>query len=127
MHKALKYSLLIILSLNLNYISFSQKISISNAEKHKYLNEFMEFLSIPNVVTDTLGINQNAKFIGKMLENRGIIPKYLDGYTNGMPPVIFGEVNVGATKTIVFYAHYDGQPANPNNWAEGLKHYNPKL
>ena len=31
---------------------------------------------------------------------------------------MFGEVRTpGATRTIGFYAHYDGQPLNPNEWA----------
>ena len=31
----------------------------------------------------------------------------------------------GAKKTIVFYAHYDGQPVNPKQWAEGLQPFVP--
>ncbi len=123
----LKINLLALLFIFSNLIVFSQKASISEPQKQAYLTEFMELLSIPNVVTDTVGINQTAQFIGKMMQKRGITPQYLDGYTKGMPPVVFGEVNVGAKETIVFYAHYDGQPVNPNNWAEGLHPFKPKL
>ena len=123
----------IVLSIILGFFllpnSFSQtKIKSYLSENQGVLiNEFMELLSIPNVVTDTIGINQTAQFIGKMMEKRGIQPQFLDGYTKGMPPVVFGEVNAGASKTIIFYAHYDGQPVNPNNWAEGLHPFKPKL
>ncbi len=127
MCKAQKVSLIVFLILLKFSIIFSQKTNISEPEKAEYLAEFMELLSIPNVVTDTIGVNQTAQFIGKMMEKRGIKPQYLDGYTKGMPPVVFGEVNVGAKETIVFYAHYDGQPVNPNNWAEGLHPFKPKL
>ena len=36
----------------------------------------------------------------------------------GANPVVFGEIKApGATRTIVFYAHYDGQPLDPKEWA----------
>ena len=36
----------------------------------------------------------------------------------GGNPVVFGELRTpGATRTIVFYAHYDGQPLDPKEWA----------
>jgi acetylornithine deacetylase/succinyl-diaminopimelate desuccinylase-like protein len=127
MLNSFKIKLLVILFLLANYSIFSQKINISNAEKVNYINEFVEFLSIPNVVSDTVNINKTAQFVGKMMEKRDIKPQYLDGFTKGMPPVVFGEINVGAKETIVFYAHYDGQPVNPNNWAEGLHPFIPKL
>jgi acetylornithine deacetylase/succinyl-diaminopimelate desuccinylase-like protein len=34
------------------------------------------------------------------------------------PPAIFGELKTpGATRTIGFYAHYDGQPVEPSKWS----------
>jgi acetylornithine deacetylase/succinyl-diaminopimelate desuccinylase-like protein len=41
---------------------------------------------------------------------------------------VYGEVlSPGATRTLVFYAHYDGQPVNPAKWAEGLSPFKPQL
>lgn len=92
------------------------------ANEHQLLNEFMGLLSIPNVVYDTIGIQKTAAYIVKMMEDRGIKTQLLDGKTQGIPPAIYGEVMVpNATKTIIFYAHYDGQPVNPNQWAEGIE------
>ena len=43
-------------------------------------------------------------------------------------PKDMAEIKVpGATRTVVFYAHYDGQPVNPKEWAEGLDPWNPVL
>ena len=92
------------------------------ANEHQLLQEFMGLLSIPNVVYDTVGIQKTAAYIAKMMESYGIKPQLLEGKTKGVPPAIFGEINTpNAKKTIIFYAHYDGQPVNPNQWAEGIK------
>src|ERR687891_307720 len=41
-------------------------------------------------------------------------PRLLDG--NG-PPAVYGELTTpGARRTVVFYAHYDGQPVVPEDW-----------
>ena len=96
--------------------------------ERKLLTEFMGLLALPNVVYDTAGILKTADYVADMLKRRGIEPQRLAGRTTGVPPAIYGEVRVpGATKTVVFYAHYDGQPVNPNQWAEGLKPFEPVL
>jgi acetylornithine deacetylase/succinyl-diaminopimelate desuccinylase-like protein len=52
-----------------------------------------------------------------MMELRGIAGVKLVSIP-GSSPVVFGEMRTpGATRTIVFYAHYDGQPLDPKEWA----------
>jgi acetylornithine deacetylase/succinyl-diaminopimelate desuccinylase-like protein len=37
-----------------------------------------------------------------------------------VPPLVWGELKTpGATRTIVFYAHYDGQPVTASEWTNG--------
>ncbi|MEA5405409.1 M20/M25/M40 family metallo-hydrolase [Arcicella sp. DC2W] len=122
-----RYFLLTLLFLNVLTV-FSQSNLVDKtrafrqANEHRLLQEFMGLLSIPNVVYDTVGIQKTANYIVKMMEDRGIKTQKLDAKTKGVPPAIYGEVIVpNATKTLVFYAHYDGQPVNPNQWAEGIK------
>src|SRR5688500_1344670 len=80
------------------------------------LDEFMRFLAIPNVTTDRDGISRNAAALSAMLRARGITPQLLS--VPGANPVVFGEIRTpGATTTLVFYAHYDGQPVDPRQWA----------
>ena len=80
------------------------------------LDEFMRFLAIPNVTTDRDGISRNAAALSAMLRARGITPQLLS--VPGANPVVFGEIRApGATTTLVFYAHYDGQPVDPREWA----------
>ncbi|ADB37913.1 M20/M25/M40 family metallo-hydrolase [Spirosoma linguale] len=96
------------------------------AQETALMDEYREFLSIPNVSADSVNIRKNAAFILQMMKKRGISGVLLDGPTPGSTPAVFGEVRVpGAKKTLVFYAHYDGQPVNPKQWGEGLQPFVP--
>ena len=92
-------------------------------------SEFLSFLKIPNVATDTVNIRKNADFLLQTMQTRGISNvQLLEAGDRKAPPVVYGEFNVtGATKTVVFYAHYDGQPVNPVTWAKGLHPFSPQL
>ena len=90
------------------------------------INEYMEFVSIPNVTKDSANILRNAEFIKTMMESRGIKAEFLTCITPKVNPVVFGEVKVpGAKYTLSFYAHYDGQPVNPAKWTGGLEPFRP--
>jgi acetylornithine deacetylase/succinyl-diaminopimelate desuccinylase-like protein len=95
----------------------------------KIISEFSEFLLLPNIATDPVGLQKNAAFIMTMMEKRGIKKvQLLHATTAGAPPAVYGEVMVaGAKQTLIFYAHYDGQPVNPTQWAKGLEPFYPKL
>jgi acetylornithine deacetylase/succinyl-diaminopimelate desuccinylase-like protein len=54
-------------------------------------------------------------------------PRLLEAADSKVPPVVYGEYNTpGATKTVIFYAHYDGQPTDPKDWT-GSKPWEPVL
>ena len=90
-------------------------------------NDFISFLKIPNVATDTANIRKNADFLVELMNRKGISNVQLLE-ANDVSPVVYGEVNVPrATKTVIFYAHYDGQPVNPATWAKGLHPFLPQL
>ncbi|GAB2569652.1 M20/M25/M40 family metallo-hydrolase [Spirosoma areae] len=90
------------------------------------MDEYRQFLAIPNVSSDSANIRKNAAFIQQMMQQRGIPATLLEGPSPGTGPAVFGEVRTpGATKTVIFYAHYDGQPVNPKQWAEGLQPFTP--
>ncbi|MDI1319676.1 MAG: M20/M25/M40 family metallo-hydrolase [bacterium] len=96
------------------------------AHEQELIAEFREFVSIPNVDADQPNIRRNAEFLLAMMKRRGLAAELLEGKTSATNPAVFAEVKVpGATRTVVFYAHYDGQPVNPKDWAEGLDPWQP--
>jgi acetylornithine deacetylase/succinyl-diaminopimelate desuccinylase-like protein len=96
------------------------------ARETALMDEYRQFLAIPNVSADSVNIRKNAAFIVQMMRQRGIPAQMLNGPTPGTTPAVFGEVRVpNAKKTLIFYAHYDGQPVNPKQWADGLQPFVP--
>src|SRR3990170_970616 len=96
------------------------------ANEHQILAEYFELLSIPNFALDTVNIQKNAECIASLLQKRGVKTQLLPSQTSGTPPAVYGEVLVpGAKRTIVFYAHYDGQTVNPEKWPPDIKPYQP--
>ncbi len=105
-----------------------QKYIADQSNQHQWLKEYVQFLAIPNVLSDSVNILRNANHIHTMLKQLGVKSELLLSGRPNLAPVVFGSVNVpGATNTIAFYAHYDGQPVNPKQWAEGLQPFVPVL
>ncbi len=91
------------------------------ANEYRILQEFVEFLAIPNVASDTENILRNAAHLSEMMKRRGLSPRLLKPKNPKAPPAVYGELLVpGATRTVVLYAHYDGQPTDPNQWTGSL-------
>ena len=84
----------------------------------RIMRELREFLAIPNVASDTENIQKNATRLVQMLEARGIESHLLP--IAGRGPVVYGKlIAPQATRTVIFYAHYDGQPVDPSTWTDG--------
>ena len=80
------------------------------------VREFMELVAIPNVRTDLPNIKRNAEQLRQMLERRGMRPEVWDTPST---PMVYGERLVtGATRTVLFYLHYDGQPVDKARWKQ---------
>ena len=86
------------------------------AHERAILAEYLDFLRVPNVSRDSVNVRRNAALLRDMMERRGLHPRFLE--VQGAAPVVYGEwLTPGATHTYVFYAHYDGQPVTPSEWA----------
>ncbi len=64
----------------------------------------------PSVSAQGLGIEECAELVKTMLEEQGFSAKVMatDGH-----PVVYGEGEGASDKTMLFYLHYDVQPAEP--------------
>jgi len=85
------------------------------AHRPELVRQFSDFLAIPNVAADPASLQRNADFLLEALHHRGVDARLLT--LAGAPPVVFGQIMTpGAQRTLVFYAHYDGQPVTPAEW-----------
>jgi len=84
------------------------------AHQQAIVGELVELLSIPNVAADRDNIRRNAGLLRDLFLKRGFAVETLE---TGGNPLVFAELRApGAQRTILFYAHYDGQPVEPKAW-----------
>ncbi|HKK08656.1 MAG TPA: M20/M25/M40 family metallo-hydrolase, partial [Gemmatimonadota bacterium] len=94
------------------------------AHQAPMVRSLADFVSIPDVASDSANIGRNADWIRARLEERGVRTHVIEA---GGPPVVVGWLpRKGATRTILFYCHYDGQPVDPSRWT-GSKPFEPTL
>ncbi|MBI3568793.1 MAG: M20/M25/M40 family metallo-hydrolase [Gemmatimonadetes bacterium] len=87
-------------------------------ERHEVeiVRELDSLLAIPNNAADRPNIRRNAELLRTMLQRRGVTARILEN--GAAPPAVLGELKApGATRTVILYAHYDGQPVDPKEWA----------
>ena len=98
------------------------------AHERELMDEYREFVAIPNTSVDRANIRRNADYLVAMLKKRGVDARLLTVKAPNSNPYVFGEVKVpGATRTILLYAHFDGMPVNPAQWAPGWEPFTPKF
>ena len=86
-----------------------------SAHEVEIVRELAGLLGVSNVASDTPNIEKSAAAVAAALERRGVRPEYLR--VPGAPPVLFGAIETpGAKRTLILYAHYDGQPVDPTDW-----------
>jgi len=84
--------------------------------QQEILGELVSLLSIPNVASDKPDIRRNAQLLNEMLRRRGFASEILETDVN---PLVYGELRVpGASRTVLWYAHYDGQPFDARLWKQ---------
>jgi acetylornithine deacetylase/succinyl-diaminopimelate desuccinylase-like protein len=86
------------------------------AHQREIVGELIETLSIPNVASDRANIRRNAEHLRAMLARHAFTSEILETAGN---PLVYGAMDVpGATRTILFYCHYDGQPVDARAWQQ---------
>jgi len=108
--------LLIVTALNLGAQTRTTVERYVGEHQQEILGELVSLLSIPNVASDKPNIRRNAQLLSEMLRRRGFASEILETDVN---PLVYGELRVpGASRTILWYAHYDGQPFDARLWKQ---------
>lgn len=81
--------------------------------------EWLQVLALPNDATEPADIQKNAAWFAKAFERRGFAVREL---ANGDKPMVLASWNAAAgtapAKTLLLYAHMDGQAVKPAEWAQ---------
>jgi acetylornithine deacetylase/succinyl-diaminopimelate desuccinylase-like protein len=86
------------------------------AHEPAILGDFITLLSMPNVASNVADIEKNASYIETQLKARGFETQLLRAEP-GTPPSVFAQMKIPhAKRTVIFYAHYDGQPIGQKGW-----------
>ena len=72
---------------------------------------------LKSVAAEPAGILATAHALEAALKQRGFEVSELST-GSGSPPAVFGSLKAqNAKRTVLFYAHYDGQPVTPSQWS----------
>ncbi|MHA1929092.1 MAG: M20/M25/M40 family metallo-hydrolase [Candidatus Thorarchaeota archaeon] len=74
------------------------------------LDDLKKIVRIPSVAAKNEGIGETAEFLMRLLGDIGLKAEL---HSTSGSPVITGHLDVGAKRTLLFYDHYDVQPAEP--------------
>jgi len=91
-----------------------------NALKHvdsninNLISDLQTLIRQPSVSAKNEGIEECAKLVKKLLNKSGLKSEILR-LKKGVAPIVYGEIKSkqNSTKTLMFYNHYDVQPAEP--------------
>jgi acetylornithine deacetylase/succinyl-diaminopimelate desuccinylase-like protein len=86
-----------------------------DSKRDAHLNELLDFLRIPSVSTKTEhkpDVERAARWVAEKLRAAGI--KTVEIVPTAMHPLVYGEsLEAPGKPTVLFYGHYDVQPAEP--------------
>ena len=78
--------------------------------KDRFVEDLQKLVQQPSVSAQNLGVRECGELIVSMMKQRGIDARLIE---TDWQPLVFGEYDVGAEKTLLIYNHYDVQPPEP--------------
>jgi acetylornithine deacetylase/succinyl-diaminopimelate desuccinylase-like protein len=88
------------------------------ANERTLLADYSAFAAMPSIASNLADVDRNADYLETQLKTRGFAVQQLRARP-GTPASVFAERRTpGAKRTILFYAHYDGQPVNQPGWLD---------
>lgn len=86
------------------------------ANETRIVADLADLVRLHSVAADPAGLAATADHLEAELKQRGFETRQLSAGAE-TPSVVFGTFNTpGAHRTVVYYAHYDGQPVTPSEW-----------
>ncbi len=83
------------------------------------LEDFRTFLRQPSVSAQGIGIRDCANLLGQLMRTSGIETEIVEE-RDGNPVLLGNVISKGSMRTLLFYGHYDVQPAEPmEEWDSG--------
>jgi acetylornithine deacetylase/succinyl-diaminopimelate desuccinylase-like protein len=82
------------------------------------VGEYLELLRLPNVPRNSADIVRNAEWLGAAFERRGFVVSSFDNAAGRPVLLAVGPVRDAGLPTVLFYAHYDGQPVVAAEWSQ---------
>lgn len=76
-----------------------------------FVQELQETVRQPSIAAQNVGMNEAAQHFKALMESYGISARLIP--TESGYPCVYGEVKGKSDKTLLFYNHYDVQPADP--------------
>jgi acetylornithine deacetylase/succinyl-diaminopimelate desuccinylase-like protein len=74
------------------------------------LEELQQLCRQPSIAAQNVGIRETAELVRRIMETAGL---HVELAETAGHPVVYGESDVGAPRTLLFYDHYDVQPPEP--------------
>jgi acetylornithine deacetylase/succinyl-diaminopimelate desuccinylase-like protein len=88
------------------------------ANERKLIADYSAFVAMPSIASNLADVDRNADFLEAQLKSRGFTTSQLRARP-GTPASVFAERRTpGAKRTLLLYAHYDGQPVNQPGWLD---------
>lgn len=95
----------------------SQKLqaALAHVEEHRqeYLEKLFDLLRQPSVSSERRGVEECARTLTALLESFGLKSSL---HETGGYPIVYAEAPGESPYTVLFYGHYDVQPADEPEW-----------
>jgi acetylornithine deacetylase/succinyl-diaminopimelate desuccinylase-like protein len=87
------------------------------AHEAAIVGEIDALTRLKSVAADPAGLIATAQALESALKTRGFDASLLSTGPNSPPAVLGMLLTPNAKRTVLFYAHYDGQPVTPSQWS----------
>lgn len=91
----------------------SAQLAQIDRDLDRHVSEVQRFIRRPSVSADSWGIGEMASMVADKIRSLGAECSLVE---TGKHPIVYGYLDSGADKTIVFYELYDVQPARESGW-----------